>query len=103
MLVEAGWFNAIVNYHGVYGKAGQRVAKNVGSNQQIGKCLIEVAQFHGLQVEPVRPLKKYWKGKDGKITAEEFAAVTGWNKRSSQDARDAGLIAWGYRDVIWRH
>jgi hypothetical protein len=42
----------------------------------------------------MKPLKKNWKGKDGKITHKELALFTGLTGRTNQEARDAGLIAW---------
>lgn len=37
-----------------------------------------------------------WQGKDGKITAEELQHITGYDRRTNQDARDAALLAWVY-------
>jgi hypothetical protein len=45
-------------------------------------------------VEEVKPLKKCWKGRDGKITHEELARFTGLMGHTNQDGRDAALLAW---------
>jgi hypothetical protein len=96
VVVEAGWLNAISNYHTKADRKGQRIARNVGSNQQVGKIIVEMCRHYEIPVETIKPLKKMWQGKDGKITHEELAALTGITGRSNQEERDAALIAWVY-------
>ena len=97
-VVEAGWMNAISNYHTKADRAGQRIAKNVGANHEVGKKIVEMAKHYGLEVVEQRPFKKCWRGKDGKITQDELneimqnAGLGQLNKRVSQDVRDAVLI-----------
>lgn len=92
--VEAGWLVEKSNYHPVQGRRAEKIAKNVGSNHETGRKIIEMCKYYGLDVVARCPLKKCWNSRDGKITAEEFAEVTGFAARTNQDARDAGLIAW---------
>lgn len=99
VFVEAGWMAGISNYHGIVGRRGQRVAKNVGANHQVGKLIIECLEHDGVDVEPYHPLRKCWKGKDGKITHDELACILrnggyGALKRCNQDVRDAILLAY---------
>jgi hypothetical protein len=68
----------------------------VGANAQVAKHLIALAKYFELEVEEAKPLRKCWKGKDGKITAEELKMITGFAGRTNQDARDAALLAWWY-------
>jgi hypothetical protein len=96
VVVEAGWLNTISNYHTAAGRRGQRIAKNVGANHQVGKIIVEMCERHDIPVEIVKPLKKMWKGKNGKITHEELAAFTGLFGMTNQEGRDAALIAWTY-------
>jgi hypothetical protein len=97
VVVEAGWLNQISNHHTVAGRRGQRIAKNVGANHQVGKMIVEICEHYDIPVETIKPLKKIWKGKDGKITHTEIAAfIPGFPKQSNQETRDAALIAWGY-------
>jgi hypothetical protein len=96
VVVEAGWLNAISNYHTKAGQIGQRIARNVGSNHQVGKMTVEMCRHYKIPVETIKPLKKMWQGKDGKITHEELAAFTGITGRTNQESRDAALIAWLY-------
>ncbi len=95
VVVEAGWLNK-GNWHIRWtDNKGQAAAKgyHVGRNHETGMKIIETAEYFGYEVEGIRPLRKCWKGKDRKITAEEFEQLTGYSKRSSQDSRDAGLLA----------
>jgi site-specific recombinase XerC len=96
VVVEAGWLNAISNYHTAAGRKGQRIAKNVGANHQVGKMIVEMCEHYAIPVETIKPLKKMWRGKEGKITQEEIAAFTGITGRNNQEERDAALIAWVY-------
>jgi hypothetical protein len=96
IVVEAGWLNQISNFHTAAGRKGQRIAKNVGANHEVGKKIVEMARHYGFEVVEQKPLKKIWKGKDGKITHEELAAFTSITKKTSQDGRDAALIAWTF-------
>lgn len=94
VVVEAGWLAQKSNYHGVNGRKGERIAKNVGANHETGRKIVELCRHWGMDVVEQRPLQKMWRGRDGKITAEELQAVTGLTGRTSQDARDAALLAW---------
>lgn len=71
--------------------------RNVGAMQEVGKLITEMCEHCGIDATEIPPFKKCWKGKDGKITHEELAYITGagWSKkRSNQEERDALLIAW---------
>ena len=96
VLIEAGWLNAKSNFHGQTGYIGQRVAKNVGANHQTGKHIVEMCKWVGAETILQKPLNKGWKGANGKITHEELAYFTGIMGKTSQDGRDAALIAWNY-------
>ena len=97
-VVEAGWLNNS-NWHiGPRDTRAIAAAKGnaTGRNQETGRKIIEMARHIGLNVEEIKPLRKYWKGKDGKITPQELQSFTGFKGRSNQDGRDAALIAWVY-------
>lgn len=100
VVIEAGWLNDS-NWHlkGKYMSARKAadIGRRVGMNHQTGVLLYEVCkQYLGCDTELQKPLKKCWKGKDGKITQEEMTEVTEKEKlpRMNQDQRDALLIAW---------
>lgn len=91
VVIEAGWMNKKSNLHGRIGqskRAGERIAKNVGENHATGKLLVEMAESLGLAVVLVRPTKT-------KKNSEEFNRITGWQGRTNQEQRDAGMLIWG--------
>lgn len=97
-VVEAGWLNVISSFHNAYGKCAQRIAKNVGSNHETGKKIIEMINSYEFNYLEQRPLKKIWK--KGKISQEElYLQIKNvdynyiGNRRMNQDVRDACLIA----------
>lgn len=96
VIVEAGWLVGKSNYHNYQGRRAEKIAKNVGSNHETGRKIIEMCKHYRIEVLPHFPLKKHWKGKEGKITHEELAYFTGIKKRTNQDARDAALLAWNF-------
>ncbi|HEO1789223.1 TPA: hypothetical protein VAM21_001945 [Acinetobacter baumannii] len=91
VVIEAGWLNKKSNLHGHIGqskRAGERIAKNVGENHATGKLLVEMAESLGLTVVLVKPTKS-------KKNSEEFNRITGWQGRTNQEQRDAGMLIWG--------
>ena len=100
LVIEAGWLNEsnwhILNKYMTARKAAA-IGRSVGMNHQTGMLIGEMSKdYFKLPTELQKPLKKCWKGKDGKITQEEMTEVTGWEKlpRMNQDQRDAVLLAW---------
>lgn len=101
VVVEAGWLNQS-HWH-LTAKDSARIAASKGNatgrNHETGRKIVEMARHYGLQVKEVKPLRKCWRGKDGKITHEELAlqlsrrGITGLGKTSCQDARDAAWLA----------
>jgi hypothetical protein len=97
VVVEAGWLNDKSNFHGKHGSSAERIAKNVGSNHQTGRHIVEMAKYFGLEVIEQKPFLKGWKGAGGKITHDELNYILENNgiellKSSNQDVRDAILI-----------
>lgn len=95
--VEAGWLNKS-NWHLPPGASARKAAamgEAVGRNQQIGHDIVDLCRAMNIEVEEVKPLRKCWKGKDGKITTAELENITGQKLgRINQEVRDAILIAW---------
>lgn len=71
-----------------------KIAENVGRCHAVGMNIVECARHYGLEVKEQLPLKKIWKGPDGKITHEEISAFIRMGTRSNQETRDAALLAW---------
>lgn len=98
VIVEGGWLVSKSNYHYAKGKGGERIAKNVGENHETGRKIVEMLAHWGIEHEVIHPLKKCWKGRDGKITLAELNSLLrgmGIKEmgRCNQDVRDAVLIA----------
>ena len=73
--------------------------RSVGMCHATGRHLKECAEAYGLEVVPMKPLRKIWRGTDGKISHEEAAQfMNGIPTRTSQDVRDSMLLAWCYAD-----
>ena len=96
VVVEAGYLETKTQHHyfGDNPRIAARVGQKVGRNHETARKLIEVCQALEIPVEERAPLRKIWRGKDGKITTEEFNALTGYTGRTNQDVRDAALLAW---------
>jgi hypothetical protein len=101
IIVEAGWLNKS-NWH-VRTSDNKRIAaakgNATGRNHEVGRKIVEVAKHWGFDVVEQPPLRKCWKGADGKITHEELAYFTNIMGRTSQDMRDAALIAWNFANL----
>lgn len=98
VVIEASWLIK-GNWHLSSWERKQRAASkgyDVGRNHETGKKIVEMCQHLGIEVLEHAPLRKCWKGKDGKITHDELASFTGLMGRTNQDARDAALLAWAY-------
>lgn len=97
--VEAGHKVKIANFHGSKNsRTAAAIGRNVGANNEVGKKIVEMCEHYGLPVKEVKPFKKIWRGKDGKITHEElqqqlkFRGIAPIIGRTNQEERDAALI-----------
>jgi hypothetical protein len=54
------------------------------------KCGIQLAKECGLAVVLVKPTRT-------KLKAEDFNRITGWQGRTNQEQRDAGMLIWGMK------
>ena len=102
VVVEASWHQTH-NWHltrrDPLGIAAQK-GSDEGRYHEAGKKIIEMLNYYGIEVIEKEPLRKIWKGTDRKITHTEITAITGWEKkRSNQDERDAMLLAWDYSNL----
>jgi hypothetical protein len=101
VIVEAGWLNHSnwhTNKHDNVRTASMKGAA-IGRNHEIGRKIIEVCEYHKIDVLPVRPLRKIWKGTNGKITQDELEQITGIKGKTNQDGRDAALLAWVFAEL----
>jgi hypothetical protein len=108
VVVEASW-KISTNWHTGRGdsiRTAARKGKDAGRCHEVGRKIVECAQYYGLEVVERLPLKKIWKGKDGKITDAEIKAFMPIQGRTNQEERDAALLAWDYAGLpirITRH
>lgn len=96
VVVEASW-KISTNWHLKNGDNRRTsAAKGVdqGRCHEVGRKIVECARHYGLEVIEQYPLRKIWKGKDGKITDEEIKAFMPIIGRTNQEERDAALLAW---------
>ncbi len=105
VIIEAGWLNH-THWHTKWGDSGRAIAAKgnaVGRNHEVGRKLAEMCEHWGISYKLVKPLRKMWKGKDGKITAQELTSITGYKGRTNQEGRDAALLVWVYAHEGRRH
>lgn len=102
VIIEASW-RIKPNWHlmpndskGVIAAKGHAV----GENHMTGKLIQEMLDHYCMTTEARLPLKKCWRGKDGKITHEELTHQLQANRiesnkpgRTNQEERDAALLA----------
>lgn len=96
VVVEASW-RISTNWHIKREDNARTVAskgKDAGRCHEVGRKIVECARHYGLEVNEQLPLKKIWKGKDGKITDEEIKVFMPIKGRTNQEERDAMLLAW---------
>ena len=73
--------------------------RSVGMCHATARHLKECAEAYGLEVVPMKPLRKCWKGRDGKITHDEAAYfMRGLPKQTNQEMRDSCLLCYAYAD-----
>ena len=106
VVIEGGWLNQS-NWHIKKATSYVRdplaraaaIGRSTGMNAQTGILIGEMCESLNIPCKIVKPLKKNWSGKDGKITQDELQYIVGEQKklpRMNQDMRDASLIAWVY-------
>jgi len=92
VIIEAGWLISKSNWHGKAYQSksvGEKIAKNVGSNHQIGILIAEYCEKYGMAYELKKPL--------GKVKSDYFKKITGYTKRTNQDQRDAAMLVYGLK------
>ncbi|TPU61303.1 hypothetical protein [Acinetobacter baumannii] len=91
VVIEAGWLNKKANFRNGANKSlavNEQISKRVGENHATGKLLVQMAKHMGLAVIEVKPTKT-------KVNSDEFNRITGWQGRTNQEQRDAGMLIWG--------
>ena len=104
VVVEASWATRH-NWHGKWGDNNRIMAAkgyDVGRNHELGQLIVQMCKYWKIPVVEKAPLKKMWRGRDGKITHDEMMNIFKTNgytpmlKRSNQEERDSFLISISY-------
>jgi hypothetical protein len=74
-----------------FGNAGREKLQGAGSIKRDCSIWEEFCQFHGIEYELVKP-----KNNKTKMDADIFKKCTGWKARTSEHARDAAMLVFGY-------
>jgi hypothetical protein len=96
VIIEAGWLNKSV-WHlpqslsrmsaSQAHKVGAETGRRVGRNHATGTLIAEMCESMGLPYLLVKPTRT-------KLNAEEFKLLTGYEGRTNQETRDAGVLAF---------
>lgn len=87
--LEAGWLNTKSNWH-VSGKGenvSARIGTKVGANHQVGKLIVEMCEYLGLEYQLSQP-------KTSKMGIRQFRKLTKYEGKLDQDGVDAALLVW---------
>mgnify|MGYP000335375459 CR=1 FL=1 len=90
VVIEAGWLISKSNFHGRKGQpksVGEKIAKSVGANHQVGKLFVEWCRFNNIRFREIKP--------QGKINSVDFKRLTGWPKRTNSEQRDSAMLIFG--------
>ena len=64
-----------------------KISERVGANHEIAKKICEMCEYLKLDYEQVRPTSS-------KVNSDKFKEITGYEKRSNQEQRDALMLIW---------
>lgn len=73
-----------------FGNKGKEALQGAGSVKRDAKIMEDFLKDYGIPYEAVAP-----KNNKTKVNADYFGKLTGWNKRTSEHGRDAGLLIYG--------
>ena len=71
----------------------EKISRDVGMNQREARLLAEGLARKGYRVRRIRP-------RSSKLGAEQFKRLTRYPGRTSQHARDAGMLVFGLRNML---
>jgi len=91
-LIKHNWNKKVTGTAAINANIGNAA----GRNHETGRKIVEMCQHLSIPFQEVKPLKKIWKAKDGKISHEELARMISIPTRTNQEQRDAALMIVGY-------
>lgn len=107
VIVEAGWMNES-NWHIGMIRSIASAAKTglkTGRNHEVARKIAEMSRHYGLETKEVKPMRKCWKGKNGKITHDELCSlmeasgIASMLSRTNQEIRDSVLLSLVYSGI----
>lgn len=96
VVIEASWL--IGHNWNVHYKMNVHTAAatghSAGRNHQVGISIAKFCEENNIRHYLALPLKKCWRGANGKISHAELQSFTGIMSKTNQEQRDAALLAW---------
>ena len=87
--IECGFLNS-GNRHKVANAShalNSKIGERIGANHEVAKKICEMCDYLGLEYKQIRPTRS-------KTNSEFFNQITGYDKRSNQEQRDALMLIW---------
>tara|TARA_R110002012_G_scaffold321174_1_gene547892 strand:+ start:3164 stop:3610 length:447 start_codon:yes stop_codon:yes gene_type:complete len=87
VVVEGGWLNKGNWHKKKEGSAAlnAKIGSHTGANHEVGRKIVEMLEYLEISHKVVRPTKS-------KVNAKLFKMITGINKRTNQEQRDAYML-----------
>ena len=88
--IECGFLNG-GNRHKVNSLSNaynSKIGERIGANHEIAKKICEMCEYLGLDYKQIKPTRS-------KTNSEFFQQITGYDKRTNQEQRDALMLVWG--------
>ena len=93
VVVEAGWLNKS-NWHvhpGATIREAASIGNDIGRNHQTGILIVEMCEALNIRCRLSRPQKM----NTVKNNAALFNKITGWDRKSNPETRDAAMLVFG--------
>jgi hypothetical protein len=65
-----------------------KIGERIGANHEIAKKICEMCEYLNLDYKQIRPTRS-------KTNSDFFKQITGYDKRTNQEQRDALMLVWG--------
>lgn len=88
--IECGFLNAS-NWHkkvNASASLNAKIGERTGANFEVSKKIVEMCEYLNLEYVKVKPTRS-------KVNAEFFKQITGIDKRTNQEQRDACMLIYG--------
>ena len=89
--IECGFLNK-GNRHKVFGGSlslNSKIGERIGANHEVAKKICEMSDFLEIKYNKIKPTRSKIKN------SNVFKKITGYDKRTNQEQRDALMLIWG--------